>query len=74
MVTFNLVLLISEPLKILISSHKTPGGILFISVAPFMLVRNGPFCAVGGKVRLNHFFAAPPEKTLVEPRSAIMNL
>lgn len=36
-----------------------------MSVAPFMLVHNGPFCAVGGKVRLNHFFATPPEKTLV---------
>lgn len=44
-VTFNLVLLISKPLKILINSHKVPGGILFTSVVPFMLVHNGPLCS-----------------------------
>jgi hypothetical protein len=36
-VTFNLVFLISKPLKILINSCQTLGGILLISEIPFML-------------------------------------
>lgn len=37
-VTFNLVFLISKPLKILINSCQPPGGTLLISEVPFMLV------------------------------------
>lgn len=33
--TFNLLLLISKPLKILINSHKAPGGTFLISTVPF---------------------------------------
>lgn len=66
--TFNLLPLISKPLKILINSHKAPGGMFLISECLSRQPINVSFRAPGKDTRLSHL-CRPAGKALMEPRS-----